>query len=310
MRLPFRSLPRTCQTLPQRSVLASHRPRVRSVIAGGSGRRNAFGPRRWRSRLRLRIGQSRALRFPRSASTRLSALLVGAMECNRQDVCDDPDQGLGPVSDDLRRLTVRTDRIGEGLCGGLEVSPLGHEHFDDRPVLVNRPRDAPPGPRPSRRSRRRNGDCPPGGGAPSRVDEQGRESPNPSDEGHMTDLDAAIGEQVLEDPNRTVCSAGNRARRSGWPRAGTCIRRTLQSAVGRIERGIGASPQRPLPLTAKARFLLQPSGVAPNATVPAARDGAAGRAPLRPGRVRRRCQCVRKTSPAITTNSRLRYVIE
>src|SRR5664280_114483 len=43
-------------------------------------------------------------------------ILGGVVQCGRQEVRDHADQGVGPVSGDLSRLTVRADRIGEECC--------------------------------------------------------------------------------------------------------------------------------------------------------------------------------------------------
>src|ERR1035437_7602278 len=62
-------------------------------------------------------------------------ILGGVVQCGRQEVRDHADQGVGPVSGDLGRLTVRADRSGVRLaipmlarrwavCSSL-TSPLG-----------------------------------------------------------------------------------------------------------------------------------------------------------------------------------------
>ena len=44
-------------------------------------------------------------------------VLGGVVKCSRQEVGNDPDQGVGPVSGDLSRLAVGSDRTGEErLC--------------------------------------------------------------------------------------------------------------------------------------------------------------------------------------------------
>src|ERR1039458_2004820 len=152
-----------------------------------------------RSRLRPRMGRSLALRRPWSASTRLLAYWV--VRCGRQEVRDHADQGVGPVSGDLSRLTVRADRIGEEFCRSSQITLLRHEHVDDLPVLVNGPIDVPPGP----------GDLHVGlidkpvtthdvAARPSRVDEQGREPLTPTEQGHVVNLDTAFSEQLLQIP--------------------------------------------------------------------------------------------------------------
>ena len=97
---------------------------------------------------------------------------------------------------------MRADRIGEELRGGLQVSPLGHEHVDDLPGLVNSPVDASPGP----------GDLHVGliddpvpthavAARLGRVDEQGSEPLDSPEQGHMVDLDAPFGEEFPEVPS-------------------------------------------------------------------------------------------------------------
>src|SRR5450759_1461253 len=73
-------------------------------------------------------------------------ILGGVVQCGRQEVRDHADQGVGPVSGDLSRLTVRADRIGEECCRSSQITLPGYEHIDDLPVLVNGPIDVPPGP--------------------------------------------------------------------------------------------------------------------------------------------------------------------
>ena len=108
---------------------------------------------------------------------------------------------MGPVSGDLCRLTVRADRFGEELRGGLQGSPFGYERVDDLPILVNGPVDVSPGP----------GDLYVGlidepvtahavAAWPGRVDEQWCEPLDPPEQGHMVDLDAPFGEEFLKIP--------------------------------------------------------------------------------------------------------------
>jgi len=128
-------------------------------------------------------------------------VLSGVVQCSRQEVGNGPDQCVGPVSGDLSRPAVGTDRIGEERRGGLEVSPLGYEHVDDLPVLVNGAVDVSPGP----------GDLHVGfidkpvathavAARPSRVDEQWREPLDPKEQGHVVDLDATFGQQFFQIP--------------------------------------------------------------------------------------------------------------
>src|SRR5665213_3234224 len=87
-------------------------------------------------------------------------ILGGVVQCDRQEVRDHADQGVGPVSGDLSRLTVRADRIGEECCRSSQITLPGHEH----------------------------------------VDEQGREPLNPPEQGHVVNLDTAFSEQLLQIP--------------------------------------------------------------------------------------------------------------
>ena len=154
-----------------------------------------------RSRLRPRIGRSLAFEAPVVSLDPVVGILGGVVQCGRQEVRDHADQGVGPVSGDLSRLTVRADRIGEECCRRSQITLLGHEHVDDLPVLVNGPIDVPPGP----------GDLHVGlidkpvtthdvAARPSRVDEQGREPLNPPEQGHVVNLDTAFSEQLLQIP--------------------------------------------------------------------------------------------------------------
>ncbi len=128
-------------------------------------------------------------------------VLGGVVQCGRQEVRDHADQGVGPVSGDLSRLTVRADRIGEECRRSSQITLRGHEHVDDLPVLVNGPIDVPPGP----------GDLHVGlidkpvtthavAARPSRVDEQGREPLSPPEQGHVVNFDTAFSEQLLQIP--------------------------------------------------------------------------------------------------------------
>src|SRR5664280_1414394 len=128
-------------------------------------------------------------------------VLGGVMERSRQEFCYHSDQGVGPVSRDLDWLAMGGDRRGEEPCRSLQVSLLGHEHVDDLPILVNGPVDVSPGPRHLHVSLI---DEPVTADAVAawagRVDEQGRESLNPSEQGHMVDLDTPFGEEFLKVP--------------------------------------------------------------------------------------------------------------
>jgi len=109
--------------------------------------------------------------------------------------------GRCPVGDHLRRVAVRGQRSGEERARGGDVSALRQVHVDDLALLVDRPVDVGPDagdldvglvdepavPRqvPSR---------------PGCVDQQRREALHPAIEGDVIDLDAPLGEQLLEVP--------------------------------------------------------------------------------------------------------------
>ena len=108
---------------------------------------------------------------------------------------------MGSVSGDLGRLAVRADCIGEEPRGGLQVTPLGHEHVDDLPVLVNGPVDVPPDP----------GDLHVGlidepvpadavAARHCRLHQDRREPLDPPEQSHMIHLDASLSEQFLKVP--------------------------------------------------------------------------------------------------------------
>jgi hypothetical protein len=70
-------------------------------------------------------------------------VLGGVVKCSRQEAGNHPDQGVGPVSGDLSRLTMGEDRIGEQRSPRVEVTLLGFEHVDVLSVLVDGPVDVP-----------------------------------------------------------------------------------------------------------------------------------------------------------------------
>jgi hypothetical protein len=128
-------------------------------------------------------------------------VLGGVVKCSRRKVRDHADQGVGPVGGDLGRRAVRENRVIEELRGGLEVSPLGHEHVDDLPVLVNGAVDVSPGPRHLHVGLV---DKPvithPVAARPGSVDVQWGEPLDPTEQGHVVDLDTAFSEQLLQIP--------------------------------------------------------------------------------------------------------------
>jgi len=92
-------------------------------------------------------GAKPGLEAPMISFDSVVRVLSGVVKCGWQELRNDPDQSVGPVGGDLDRLAMGADRIGEELRGGLQVSPLGQEHVDDLPVLVNGAIDEPPRPR-------------------------------------------------------------------------------------------------------------------------------------------------------------------
>jgi hypothetical protein len=125
----------------------------------------------------------------------------GVVKCIRQELCNDSEQGVGPIGGDLGRLAMGSDHRGEELRGGLEVSLSGHEHVNGLPILVNGPVDVSPGPR-HLHVRLVNEPAsthavPAGLG---RLDQQWRESLDPPVQGHVVDLDPAFGEQFFQVP--------------------------------------------------------------------------------------------------------------
>jgi hypothetical protein len=106
---------------------------------------------------------------------------------------------VGPVGGDLGRLAMGAEHRGEEHRRSPAVTFLGHEHVDDLPILIDGPVDVSP----------RAGDphvrlidepvTPYAVAAwPSRVDEQCRKSLDPSEEGHVVDLDAALSKQLFQ----------------------------------------------------------------------------------------------------------------
>jgi hypothetical protein len=94
---------------------------------------------------------------------------------------------------------VAVDRCGKERRGGLQISLPGQEHVDDLPVLVDGPVDVSPGP----------GDLDVGlvnepvtahavAAWPGRLHQQRREPLDPSEQGDMVDLDAALSEELLQ----------------------------------------------------------------------------------------------------------------
>src|SRR5664280_2357702 len=128
-------------------------------------------------------------------------VLGGVVKCIRQELCNDSDQGVGPVGGDLDRLAMGGDHRGEEHRRCPQVTLLGHEHVDDLPVLIIGSVDVSPG---SRYLHVGLVDKPTAAHTVAarlgRVHQDRRESLNPSEQGHMVDLDAPFGEEFLKIP--------------------------------------------------------------------------------------------------------------
>jgi hypothetical protein len=152
-----------------------------------------------RSVFNPRIGLSRAFSRPWSHSIRLFAYWPRVVPCVGQQLGDHVRQRGRAIGDDLVRLTVCEQRLREERpCRG-DVTPLGDQDVDDLAVLVDCPVHVAPDAgdfdvglvdEPSNPDR-----------VPARshcVDQQWREPLHPPEQGHVIDIDAALGEEIFE----------------------------------------------------------------------------------------------------------------
>ena len=120
----------------------------------------------------------------------------------RPQLVEDPRVGGCPVGDDLgRRHTGGGPGPLEEPAGRLAVPPRGRVHVDDLPELVDRPVQVHP---PAGDLHVGLVDVPavadPVPGEPGRVGQQRREPLHPPVHGDVVDVDAALGQQLLDVP--------------------------------------------------------------------------------------------------------------
>jgi hypothetical protein len=126
-------------------------------------------------------------------------VLLGVVDRVWHQLDDDVGQRRGAIGDDLDRFTLRNERSREESTGRSDVATPRQQHVDDLAVLINRPIDVAPHagdlhiglihepPQPDRMPARSRG-----------VDEQGREPLHPTKERDVIDVDATLGEELLE----------------------------------------------------------------------------------------------------------------
>src|SRR5438270_4308924 len=151
------------------------------------------------SRLRPRIGRSRALSLPWSASIRLFAYCSALWNTPGMSSATTTRRAQRPVGRDFDRLTVSDGRGREEPSGGPSVAPRRNVDINDLAVLVDGSVDvAPPAgdldvgfvdiPAVADRVAARSG----------RVDQQRGEALHPPEHGDVIDLDSTLGQQFLD----------------------------------------------------------------------------------------------------------------
>jgi len=146
-------------------------------------------------RLSPRIGRSRALSRPWSGFHPVVAVAVGQMAGRRQQLVEHADGGGCLVGGHLDRPRRPPQRLDEEPAGRGRVPPPRDHHVDDLAELVDRPVQIASA----------SGDLhvrligkPPVTGSmparPGRLHEQRAEPLHPPVDGHVVDLDAALGE--------------------------------------------------------------------------------------------------------------------
>jgi hypothetical protein len=120
----------------------------------------------------------------------------------RQQLIEDHWVGRRPVGDDLdRHRHGRSDGPFEEPTRRRHIPPRSHEHVDDLPELVDRPVDVAPLAGDLHiglvREPALTDNVPTG---PGGFGQQGREPLHPTVDGDVVDIDAALGEQLLDVP--------------------------------------------------------------------------------------------------------------